>query len=73
MAAAREHLPPGQELVVPKNNSDGKGNSYGCHENYLVDRDVDFYYLAEQLIPFLVTRQIYTGETARPWVELDNR
>ncbi len=37
------------------------GNSYGCHENYLVDRDVDFYYLAEQLIPFLVTRQIYTG------------
>ncbi|MCZ6571359.1 MAG: proteasome accessory factor PafA2 family protein, partial [Deltaproteobacteria bacterium] len=33
----------------------------GCHENYLVDRDVDFYYLAEQLIPFLVTRQIYTG------------
>ena len=37
------------------------GNSYGCHENYLVDRDVDFYYLAEQLIPFLVTRQIYSG------------
>ncbi len=30
--------PPGQEIVVYKNNSDGKGNSYGCHENYLMDR-----------------------------------
>ena len=33
---------PGQEIVVYKNNSDGKGNSYGCHENYLVDRSVPF-------------------------------
>ncbi|MFQ5457760.1 MAG: proteasome accessory factor PafA2 family protein, partial [Myxococcota bacterium] len=48
-------------LAIFKNNTDFVGNSYGCHENYLVDRDVDFYYLAEQLIPFLVTRQIYTG------------
>ena len=48
-------------LSIFKNNTDFVGNSYGCHENYLVDRDVDFYYLAEQLIPFLVTRQIYTG------------
>ena len=31
----RPTLPPGQEIVVHKNNSDGKGNSYGCHENYL--------------------------------------
>ena len=49
------------KLSIFKNNTDFVGNSYGCHENYLVDRDVDFYYLAEQLIPFLVTRQIYTG------------
>jgi hypothetical protein len=48
-------------LSIFKNNTDFVGNSYGCHENFLVDRDVDFYYLAEQLIPFLVTRQIYTG------------
>ena len=48
-------------LSIFKNNTDFVGNSYGCHENYLVDRDVDFYYLAEQLIPFLVTRQIYSG------------
>jgi proteasome accessory factor A len=49
------------KLSIFKNNTDFVGNSYGCHENYLVDRDVDFYYLAEQLIPFLVTRQIYSG------------
>ena len=35
---ARRLLPPGEEIVVYKNNSDGKGNSYGCHENYLIDR-----------------------------------
>ena len=39
MDAARRLLPAGQEIVVYKNNTDGKGNSYGCHENYLVDRD----------------------------------
>ena len=35
-------LPEGQEIVVYKNNTDGKGNSYGCHENYLMDRTVPF-------------------------------
>jgi Pup amidohydrolase len=40
MAAANQTLPEGQELVVHKNNSDGKGNSYGCHENYLMARAV---------------------------------
>jgi proteasome accessory factor A len=48
-------------LNVFKNNTDFIGNSYGCHENYLVDRNANFYYLAEQFIPFLVTRQIYSG------------
>lgn len=48
-------------LNIYKNNTDFIGNSYGCHENYLVDRNANFYYLAEQLIPFLVTRQIYSG------------
>jgi proteasome accessory factor A len=56
----REERVPGK-LSIFKNNTDFVGNSYGCHENYLVDRDVDFYYLAEQLIPFLVTRQIFAG------------
>ncbi len=49
------------KLSIFKNNTDFVGNSYGCHENYLVERDLDFYYLAEHLIPFFVTRQIYTG------------
>ncbi len=48
-------------LAIFKNNTDFVGNSYGCHENYLVERTTDFYDLAEQLIPFLVTRQIYAG------------
>jgi len=46
---------------VYKNNSDGKGNSYGYHENYLVAREIPFDRLAAYLIPFLVTRQIYAG------------
>jgi Pup amidohydrolase len=61
MAAARRLLPPGEEIVVYKNNSDGKGNSYGCHENYLVDRQVPFARIARQLSAHLVTRQVYTG------------
>jgi proteasome accessory factor PafA2 len=48
-------------FVVYKNNTDSKGNSYGYHENYLVDRSVPFDRLVEQLTPFFVTRQIYTG------------
>ncbi|MGB9112258.1 MAG: depupylase/deamidase Dop [Acidimicrobiales bacterium] len=61
MAAARRMLPPGEAIVVYKNNSDGKGNSYGCHENYLVDRQVPFARIARQLTAHLVTRQVYTG------------
>jgi proteasome accessory factor A len=61
MEAARRLLGPGQEIVVYKNNSDGKGNSYGCHENYLVDRNVPFALLVRNLIPWFVTRQIFTG------------
>jgi Pup amidohydrolase len=61
MEAARRLLPAGQEIVVYKNNSDGKGNSYGCHENYLVDRNVPFAGLVRNLIPWFVTRQVFTG------------
>lgn len=48
-------------FVVYKNNTDNKGNSYGYHENYLVARAVPFDRLIDQLIPFLVTRQVYAG------------
>ncbi len=49
------------EIYVFKNNTDSVGNTYGCHENYLVERSVNFHKLAELLIPFLVTRQVYAG------------
>jgi proteasome accessory factor A len=61
MKAARHLLGAGQEIVVYKNNSDGKGNSYGTHENYLVDRAVPFATLVRHLLPWFVTRQVFTG------------
>lgn len=44
-----------------KNNEDSAGNSFGSHENYLVDRRGEFTRLPQHLLPFLVTRQIVTG------------
>jgi len=44
-----------------KNNTDSAGNSYGCHENYLVRRQGDFARLSDVLVPFLITRQVLTG------------
>jgi Pup amidohydrolase len=58
---ARELLPPGERIAIYKNNTDGKGNSYGCHENYLVDRATPFARIVRDLTPFFVTRQIFTG------------
>ncbi len=49
------------EIFVFKNNTDSAGNSYGCHENYLVSRNKDFHRTVDVLIPFLVTRQIFLG------------
>lgn len=49
------------DVVLYKNNVDGKGASYGTHENYLVARDVPFTDLVAALTPFLVTRQIFSG------------
>ncbi|HYL79548.1 MAG TPA: depupylase/deamidase Dop [Candidatus Acidoferrum sp.] len=60
-AAANQKLPPPQQLLVYKNNSDGKGNSYGYHENYLVARSVPFERLVEGLTPFLVSRIVICG------------
>ncbi|MBV9936197.1 MAG: proteasome accessory factor PafA2 [Actinobacteria bacterium] len=61
MEAAARSLPGGQNIVVYKNNSDGKGNSYGTHENYLMDRAVPFGRIVQHVLPFFVTRQLYTG------------
>jgi proteasome accessory factor A len=49
------------DIYLFKNNTDSAGNSYGCHENYLVARHGEFSRLADVLIPFLVTRQIVCG------------
>jgi Pup amidohydrolase len=61
MEAACDLLPPGEELVLYKNNSDGKGNSYGCHENYLVDRATPFGRVVNRCTAHFITRQIFTG------------
>ena len=61
MHEARSLLPDGAEIIVHKNNSDGKGNSYGCHENYLLERALPFGRLTSQITPHFVTRQIFCG------------
>ena len=61
MRAATSMLPAGAEILCHKNNSDGKGNSYGCHENYLVAREVPFGRIVHQITPHFVTRQVVVG------------
>src|SRR3954462_13146824 len=61
MVAANRLLPEGQELVVHKNNSDGKGNAYGCHENYLMARSVPFGRIVNMATAHFISRQIFTG------------
>ncbi|MBW3091577.1 Pup--protein ligase [Bifidobacterium sp. 82T10] len=52
-----EHL----RVHVFKNNADSAGHSFGCHENYLVRRYVSLEQVEHELLPFLITRQLYTG------------
>jgi proteasome accessory factor PafA2 len=59
--SASQFLPEGQRLLLHKNNSDGKGNSYGAHENYLVARSVPFGAITQHMTAFLVSRQILSG------------
>ncbi len=70
-AAERAYGAQGR-IVVYKNNSDRKGNSYGCHENYLMDRDVPFPRIARYITPHFVTRIIYTG-SGKVGSEVGNR
>jgi proteasome accessory factor A len=55
------HLPKGCEARLYKNNTDFIGHSYGCHDNYLMRRDVPWDWLVRDVVPFLVTRQIFAG------------
>ncbi|MBM7804267.1 proteasome accessory factor A [Geodermatophilus bullaregiensis] len=61
-AARRAARIPGtQPIQLYKNNTDGKGASYGAHENYLMDRRTPFIDIIRGLIPFFVTRQVFAG------------
>ena len=60
-AIANDDLDVASAITVYKNNSDGKGNSYGCHENYLVARDIPFVDVVRAMVPHLVSRQVILG------------
>lgn len=49
------------EIYLFKNNTDSSGNSYGCHENYLIKRRADYLAQIEALLPFLISRQLISG------------
>ena len=54
-------LPHATRVVLYKNNTDFVGHSYGCHDNYLVRRELPWPRLVAGMLPFLVTRQIFAG------------
>jgi proteasome accessory factor A len=58
---AQSRSASGPAVSVYKNNTDYHGASYGCHESYLFPRAIPFEDLAETLVPFLVTRQVFAG------------
>ena len=73
MREVATQLPDAPALLIYKNNSDGKGNSYGTHENYLVDRQTPFADIVRDLTPFFVSRQVFCGAgklgSEAPWDE----
>ncbi len=54
-------LPPGQVCRLFKNNTDFHGHSYGCHDNFLMRRDVPWERIVREIVSFLVTRQVFAG------------
>src|SRR5437660_2143803 len=56
-----QKLPAGYEVRLYKNNTDFSGHSYGCHDNYLMSRDIAWDKIVAGILPFLVTRQIFAG------------
>ncbi|MAY95642.1 depupylase/deamidase Dop [uncultured Nocardioides sp.] len=54
-------LPGGQPILLYKNNTDGKGASYGAHENFLMRRSTPFADIVKHLTPFFVSRQVVCG------------
>ncbi len=60
-AARAAHMPGGASIQLYKNNTDNKGASYGCHENYLMRRGTPFADIVRHLTPFFVSRQVICG------------
>lgn len=60
-AQAAAQSPGGHNILLYKNNTDNKGASYGCHENYLMRRSTPFADVVRHLTPFFITRQVFTG------------
>src|SRR5438105_3522223 len=56
-----QKLPSGYEVRLYKNNTDFAGHSYGCHDNFLMIRDIPWDRIVSGILPFLVTRQIFSG------------
>ncbi len=56
-----QKLPSGQEVWLYKNNPDFVGHSYGCHDNYLMSRNIAWDRIVAGILPFLITRQIFAG------------
>jgi Pup amidohydrolase len=56
-----QKLSPGYEVRLYKNNTDFAGHSYGCHDNYLMRRDIAWDRIVAGILPFLITRQIFAG------------
>ncbi|ALG84847.1 depupylase/deamidase Dop [Gordonia phthalatica] len=54
-------VPGAPKLQLYKNNIDGKGASYGTHENYLMRRDTPFDSIIVGLMPFFASRQVICG------------
>ena len=58
-------------VLLYKNNTDFRGHSYGCHENYLMPRTLSWEILSRAIVGFFVTRQIYCGAGKYGWEEED--
>ena len=74
-SSARASAPKDRDRGVVrlyKNNTDFEGHSYGCHENFLLSRDIPFQQVINGLLPFVVTRQIFAG-AGKVGVEQDTR
>ncbi len=60
-AARAAAMPGGPAIQLYKHNTDNKGASYGCHENYLMNRSTPFADIVRYVTPFLVSRQVVCG------------